>query len=167
MFFIKDKILYEKLNNLFLWDFEWKLVYVYDDDLIISPDYSRIKLEKIILESNKTINMYFPYLSDNHLLDLLIKQRQKWVEIKLILGKDSDDDLEDINELKQNNIEVKIIKNPKIHAKAILIDEKYLYLWSINFSKYSLDENREIWVVFSNNNTIKKFINIFKSDFEK
>jgi phosphatidylserine/phosphatidylglycerophosphate/cardiolipin synthase-like enzyme len=36
------------------------------------------------------------------------------------------------------------MKDPKIHAKSILFDEKYLYLGSINFSKYSLDSNREI-----------------------
>jgi phosphatidylserine/phosphatidylglycerophosphate/cardiolipin synthase-like enzyme len=36
--------------------------------------------------------------------------------------------LEDINKLKENNIKIKIIQKPKIHAKAILIDNKYLYL---------------------------------------
>jgi hypothetical protein len=30
-----------------------------------------------------------------------------------------------------------------------------------------LDENREIGVIFSNNNAINKFRNIFKNDFEK
>lgn len=32
----------------------------------------------------------------------------------------------------------------KIHAKAILVDKTYLYIGSINFSRYSFDENREI-----------------------
>ncbi|MDF1682884.1 MAG: phospholipase D-like domain-containing protein [Patescibacteria group bacterium] len=36
------------------------------------------------------------------------------------------------------------MKNPKMHSKAILIDNKYLFLGSVNFSSYSLDRNREV-----------------------
>lgn len=167
MFFIYDEKLYKQLEELFLWDYSWILTYIYDDDLIISPSYSRKKIEKILKESQKTIKMYFPYLSDKKLLDLLINEANRWVNIKLILWKDSKDDGDDIRKLKENNIEVKIIQSPKIHAKSILIDERYLYLGSINFSKYSLDSNREIWVIFSNKQAINKFLKIFKNDFEK
>ena len=167
MFFINDIKLYSRLEELFLWDYSWILTYVYDDDLVISPSYSRIKIEKILNESKESIKMYFPYLSDEKLLKILINKAKTWVKIELILWQDSKDDWEDINRLKENNIKIKVIKSPKIHSKSILIDDKYLYLGSINFSKYSLDVNREIWVIFSNIEAIEKFKKVFKKDFKK
>jgi phosphatidylserine/phosphatidylglycerophosphate/cardiolipin synthase-like enzyme len=51
-----------------------------------------------------------------------------------------------------------------MHAKAILIDEKFLFIWSINFSTYSIDQNREIWILIINNEIINNFLNIFNQD---
>jgi phosphatidylserine/phosphatidylglycerophosphate/cardiolipin synthase-like enzyme len=39
----------------------------------------------------------------------------------------------------------KINKKFKMHSKAVLVDNKYLFIWSTNFSKPSLDQNREMW----------------------
>jgi len=50
----------------------------------------------------------------------------------------------EIKLLKENNIDLKIIDKPEIHAKSLLIDETYLYIGSVNFSSYSIDKNREI-----------------------
>jgi phosphatidylserine/phosphatidylglycerophosphate/cardiolipin synthase-like enzyme len=52
----------------------------------------------------------------------------------------------------------------KMHAKAILVDEKYLFIWSINFSTYSIDRNREIWILIKNKNIIDEFLAIFSQD---
>jgi phosphatidylserine/phosphatidylglycerophosphate/cardiolipin synthase-like enzyme len=51
-----------------------------------------------------------------------------------------------------------------MHAKAILTDKKYLYIWSINFSDNSIDNNREIWILIQNNDVINNFIDIFNND---
>jgi phosphatidylserine/phosphatidylglycerophosphate/cardiolipin synthase-like enzyme len=51
-----------------------------------------------------------------------------------------------------------------MHSKAILIDEKYLFLWSINFSEYSLDKNKEVGVIMRKESVVKKFIEIFEKD---
>jgi phosphatidylserine/phosphatidylglycerophosphate/cardiolipin synthase-like enzyme len=50
------------------------------------------------------------------------------------------------------------MKKPKLHAKALLIDDKYLYLGSINFSYYSIEENREIGLIITNPEIIEKFL---------
>jgi phosphatidylserine/phosphatidylglycerophosphate/cardiolipin synthase-like enzyme len=58
----------------------------------------------------------------------------------------------------------KINKKISMHSKAILVDEKYLFIWSENFSEPSLDKNREMWLLLKNEDIIKKFIKIFESD---
>jgi phosphatidylserine/phosphatidylglycerophosphate/cardiolipin synthase-like enzyme len=60
-----------------------------------------------------------------------------------------------------------LVDKPEIHAKSILIDEKYLYIWSVNFSSYSMDQNREIWLILKNEDIIRQFITIFNNDFQK
>jgi phosphatidylserine/phosphatidylglycerophosphate/cardiolipin synthase-like enzyme len=60
-----------------------------------------------------------------------------------------------------------LVDKPGIHAKSILIDEKYLYIWSVNFSSYSMDQNREIWLILKNEDIIRQFITIFNNDFQK
>ncbi len=165
MLFIKNESLLKSLNQIFLWDFYWKLVYIYNTNLVLSPVYSRIKIEKILNQAKNDIKMYFPYLDDKELTKILINKSKQWLNIKLITWKDSEKHKDEINILEKNNIKIKILKKPKLHAKSILIDNKYLYIWSINFSRYSLDKNREIWIIFKNSNIIDKFNKVFKNDF--
>ncbi len=165
MLFLNQRELYEKLKKVFLWDYKWDFIYVYDNSLILSPEYSRIIFEKIFFQTQSDLKMYFPYLSADKLLNLLVEKANSWVKISIILWQDSSDDIEDIKKLKDAWIQVKVLKKPKIHAKAILIDNRYLYIGSINFSKYSLDVNREIGVIFKNEKVIEKFLKIFNKDF--
>jgi len=51
-----------------------------------------------------------------------------------------------------------------MHAKAILIDKEYLFIWSINFSYYSIDRNREVWILIKNSKIINNFLKIYNQD---
>jgi hypothetical protein len=42
--------------------------------LVISPNYSRIKIEKLLSSAKKEIKIYIPYLKDKRILDLLEKK---------------------------------------------------------------------------------------------
>ena len=163
--FIKDEILLVKLLDIFRNDFDGNLTYIYDDNLVISPDYSRSKFEKLFLEAEVSIDMYFQYLKDEELFNLLISRAEDKVKINLILAESAiDDNKDEIEKLEKLWANIKLIKKPKIHSKAILIDDKYLFLGSINFSGYSLDKNREIWIILKNEKIINKFKDIFRKD---
>jgi phosphatidylserine/phosphatidylglycerophosphate/cardiolipin synthase-like enzyme len=45
-----------------------------------------------------------------------------------------------------------------------LVDNKYLFIWSTNFSEYSFDKNREIWILTKEKKIISKFNEIFSKD---
>jgi phosphatidylserine/phosphatidylglycerophosphate/cardiolipin synthase-like enzyme len=59
---------------------------------------------------------------------------------------------------------LKILKKPYIHAKILLIDDKFLILSSINLSSNSIDANREIWIILTDKTMIKQLNNIFIQD---
>ena len=162
--FINDDIIYNKLNKVFLSDYNWNKTDIYDNNLILSPNYSRKKIEKLISSANNNIKMYFWYIKDDKLLDLIIKTRKKWIKIDIICSKQSiKSNKEELKKLLDNWINIKSLDKINMHAKWILVDNKYLYLWSINFSTYSLDKNREIWILIINS----KIINVFNDIFEK
>ncbi len=161
-----DKIIKEKLEKIFLNDFYWEKSFVYDDNLVISPEYSRIKFKKLFLSAKKSLNLYFQYLEDKELENILIKKAKENISIKIIVSKDFfEKNKEKIKFFQKNNIKIKALENPKMHSKAILVDNKYLFIWSENFSYYSLNQNREIWLIMTNKNIIQKFQQIFNKDY--
>ncbi len=164
--FTKDKNLRSKLIKNFSNDYTSIKTNIFDENLIFSPKTSRVKFEKLFDNAKENIKMYFQYLKDEELITKLIKLKQeKNISIEIVIAKTAIDD-DEIKQLKDSWIIIKALTEDKMHSKAILIDNKYLYIWSINFSSYSLDRNREIWIILSNEKIIKKFLEIFNNDFK-
>lgn len=162
--FTKDYNINKKLKENFFYDFIWKNISIYDDNLIFSPSSSRIKIEKLFNSAEKDIKMYFQYIEDDNLLDKLIfLKKEKKINISIILPESAKNN-ENTKILIKNWVNIWYIKDVTMHAKSILIDEKYLFIWSINFSTNSIDKNREIWVLIINNEIIDYFLSIFNND---
>jgi len=164
--FIEDKILLWKFLSIFKNDFSWNKKMIYETNLVLSPNYSRMKFEKLFENAKNEINMYFQYFSDKKLEKLLIKKAKSWVIINAVVSKEFyKNKQEKVKYLEKNWINIKYLEKYKMHSKAILIDKKYLFLWSINFSNYSLDANREVWILLINKKNIENFLKIFNKDF--
>jgi len=163
--FTQDKNIISNLEKIFLNDYFFRKNIVYNNNLVLSPNYSREKIEYLINNAKENINMYFPYIQDKNLEKLLIKKTKSWVKINLIVDKNILEN-ESYDNLIKSWIKIKKIPKNKLHAKAILIDNKYLYIWSINFSSYSLDKNREVWILIKNKDIVWKFSEIFEEDFK-
>ncbi len=156
----------ESLENIFAADFAWEKISSYHDNIVISPSDSRDKFRVLFESARESIDLYFQYISDDSLADLLIKKSQQWVSIRLIVSENSwENDREELDVLRDAGIQISYLDKQKMHSKAILVDSKYLFIWSINFSNYSLDSNREIGLIFTNDEVVKKFVQLFEKDF--
>lgn len=159
-----DKNIRKKLLQNFNNDFYWINVNIYDDNLIFSPNSSRIKFSTMFNEAQKNINMYFQYFKDDELVNELIKIKQnKNIDINVIIPNTAKNDI-NVIKLKNNWIKINIMSKYKMHSKAILIDEKHLFIWSINFSENSINKNREVWILIINEKIINEFLELFKQD---
>ena len=158
-----DQNIINNLYKIFINDYNWNKNIIYNDNIVLSPNYSRKKIEYMISNAQNNINMYFPYFDDKWLKKLLINKANNDINIKIIVDKKIEN-----NQTYKDfiNAWIKIIKlkKLKLHSKSILIDSKYLYIWSINFSTFSLDKNREIWIIIKNEDIIKKFETLFNKD---
>jgi len=163
--FTHDEKIISSLKKIFEADFNWIKQDVYGSNLVLSPNYSRDKLTILLNNAKSEIKLYFQYFKDEELEELLIKKAQEWIKISAIISKTSwENDKEKVEKFQSSWIDVTPLKNEKMHAKMILIDHKYLYIWSINFSNYSFDFNREVGILIKNKEIITKIFSIFTQD---
>ena len=161
--FIKDHELLKDIEKIFLDDYSWINISEYNENLVISPTYSRKKIETLIKWAEEEIRLYFPYLSDDWIENLLLEKISNWVPVSILVSKKFfDEENEYVRFLEKKWIEIIQINKYKMHSKAILVDKKYLFIWSINFSSYSIDKNREVWIIIIDQKIIKQFLEIWK-----
>ncbi len=167
--FIKNEWLQKTFWEIFQNDFDGVKKNIYHNNLILSPFSSRIKLEYLLKNAKKSIKIYAHNFSDNSVMDILLQKQKENIEVKMIFPdfKKVSSNQDEVEKLQQNNISINIVDKPEIHAKSILIDDEYLYIWSVNFSSYSIDKNREIGILLKNGEIITQFLDIFEDDFHK
>ena len=154
-----------ELVTLFTHDYTHQPFWVMHPNIVLSPDNSRAKIQSLFEEAQDRIAMYFPYMSDMKLLELVIETAKRWIRIDFVIWEDTQENsIEEIRELQEAWVRLYFMKNPKLHAKAILMDEKILYIGSINFSRHSMDSNRELGLLLTDRHIIKDFLNIFSHD---
>jgi phosphatidylserine/phosphatidylglycerophosphate/cardiolipin synthase-like enzyme len=165
--FVKNNWLLKLIKNNYLNDYNWITNYQYSDKIIYSPLWTRIKFQKLLESAKQEIKIYFPYINDDIFLQQLIKiSKEKNINIQIILDKKEKTNW-NIIKLKNNGIKIFFFNKYKNHSKAILIDEEFLYIWSINCSKYSIEKNKEIWIIIKNKTIINQFKDIFINDTKK
>lgn len=162
MLFIKDKDILDKMLKNFQFDYQKEKDYIYDNNLVLSPFYSREKLEFLLKSAKKDIKIYFPYFQDARIQSILEDKLDEKIDIKIITDKKNDR----FDEFKSIWFDIKVLKKLTQHAKIIIIDWKYAYVWSVNFSLSSLDKNKETWILIKNENVIKKLNDYFQEDFK-
>jgi phosphatidylserine/phosphatidylglycerophosphate/cardiolipin synthase-like enzyme len=157
--FIKDNEICKKVEEIFKRDFLWEEKIISHPNLLVSPYSSREKIEYMLKSAKKSLKLYIPYLADEALFFLLKENLKAWILITIIT---SDTEGENLKELKNFGANI-IYSKRKIHAKAILKDDTLLFIWSINFSDTSMDENMELGILIQD----KKIIDDFSLFFEK
>ena len=103
------------------------------------------------------------YVQDEQLETILNLKKDQWVEIKITLPK-NDDNLSYQNDFGTG---VRVVSSPYIHAKMILVDDRYLLISSINISSNSMDNNRELWIITTDREAIEKCKKVFYIDWNK
>jgi phosphatidylserine/phosphatidylglycerophosphate/cardiolipin synthase-like enzyme len=166
-FFLRssDPNILDLLLQIFNYDFLWEEKNFYHPNLVLSPFSSRHYFETYFNSAEKTIDLYFQYFKDDTLVDLLIKKQQSWVKITAIIPKTAlESNIDIIEKMQSYWIVFHVMTKKKMHSKVIIIDKKYWFVGSINFSSYSLDKNRELWLLINNTEIIKEIIDYFEDD---
>jgi len=139
-----------------------------DSDLVISPVNSRGKLESLINNASKTIDIEMEIIQDPE-IEQILAEKTKTDQIRIIIP-----DLKKIpsnaalaHKLQTTGVMIRELKSPYIHAKLLISDDSKAYIGSVNFSTQSMDENRELGIVIEESGVIQTLNNSFESDWGK
>ncbi len=120
--------------------------------LVVSPINARARLLGLVRSARSTIDISAEALSDAELVTALIDQQKAGVAVRAVVDGTSATQPSTsaaLGRLKRGNVAVKSMNGLDSHAKAVVVDGATAYVGSINFTKTSMDENRELGVIFS------------------
>jgi cardiolipin synthase len=161
---IDDPKQVNQINAVFSADWNHKAADTHIDNLIYSPDNSREKIIYLIQSAHSTINVYAQSISDYKLIGALAAASKKGVNVNILLSNKLREKQE--NYLRNKGVHIKLSKHLYIHAKVIIVDGKKAELGSINFTKSSLDDNRELSVITTDPIIVKQLGNTFDQDWQ-
>lgn len=165
----------EEIARIF--DADWdEITYVpKDPDLVVSPNNSRSRIHGLIAGAKKSLLIEVEYLTDPALAQLLGDKVKAGVDVKIMLAlqpKDEttgyDPNTDERNLLAQHGVtQVKFNGSPKMHAKAIIADEARAYVGSENLTANSLDNNREVGLLFNDAAPLATVLKSAKADWAR
>ncbi len=145
-------------------DFQHQRPSMKNDDLIYSPYNSREKWLQYINQAKHSIKMYAQSISDNDIVNALSHAANRGVKIEILTTDKSKQPV--YNELTQSGVDLEISKHYYIHAKVMMIDDQVAILGSINLTRASLDDNRELAVVIRDAHIIQQLNDTFLQDWQ-
>jgi phosphatidylserine/phosphatidylglycerophosphate/cardiolipin synthase-like enzyme len=152
----------QSLDKIFDKDWRWEKIETKDihPNLLVCNINCRDIIEDMLNKAKESILIETQYITDPNIFEILkSKSILSWFQI-IVADTDDNDNL--LNYFWP--AKVKNLKKPYVHAKMILIDNKYLILGSMNLSQNSLDKNREIWIILIDQILIGKFESQFRRD---
>ncbi len=154
-----DSSIVKALNDVF--EADWNDVpagAIPREELILSPN-SASDFDWLINSAKHSIKMCEEEVPEGEIFDALKSAAQRGVKVQLIEPYSSAkyvSGMYTLSQLEKYGVEVKTSKSPFIHAKMIVVDDKYLFIGSENVSYTSLYKNREVGIFLSNENLISK-----------
>jgi cardiolipin synthase len=158
-----------EVRTIFIDDWERKsFAPPQNSNLIESPDNSRAALATLINGATDSIDAETEDIDDNQLIQDL-SDKAKTLKVRLIVPTISqlESNKTALQELSSAGVQVRTISSPYMHAKMILSDENKAYIGSINFSTQSMDENRELGIIFTQADDLQTLNATFETDWDR
>jgi cardiolipin synthase A/B len=142
-------------------------------DLVWSPTDSQTKLLALINGANSSLRLYANEMDDTAVENALISAAKRGVDVQ-VCGENEDGEYDSAyTTLTNAGVHITYYSNPNgfyIHAKAILADygqsDAKVFIGSENFSNTSLNENRELGLIISDQTIMSSIASTFASDFK-
>lgn len=135
------------------------------DDILASPDDSRKKITHLLGTAKKSIKIYAQSISDYKIIGELAKAAKSGIEVKVLTSNKLRE--QQVSYLAHAGVQIQKSKKYYIHAKVIIIDDKIAMLGSINLTRASLDNNRELAILTKESQVLSSLLAIFDTDWKR
>jgi phosphatidylserine/phosphatidylglycerophosphate/cardiolipin synthase-like enzyme len=135
--------------------------------LITSPETSRVSLLRFITSAKSSVDIYAEVMTDPEIVDALGNAQSRGVRVRLVMSEAGDESLwhEEPGFLARLGVEVRIVNDPYIHAKVVIVDGELAWIGSQNFTANSLDNNREVGTFVDDRPSLARINRAFEADF--
>lgn len=136
-----------------------------DDALVWSPGSEQLLLD-MITGATKTLDIYNQEMADKKIIQALQDTASHGIQIRIVMT-DNTRWHKTWHDLQKEGVQVHIYDTNAptyIHAKMILADNTHMFIGSENFSKNSLEKNRELGIITSDLSAIRTIKAVFESD---
>jgi phosphatidylserine/phosphatidylglycerophosphate/cardiolipin synthase-like enzyme len=141
---------------------------VTDPNLVVSPNNSRTALINFMNSAKSSLIIEAEEMYDSAVEQAIASAGQRGVVVQVILptpqSGSSDSNASGIAAIKAGGAQVKEDPQLYMHAKMMVADGTGAYVGSENFSSQSLDSNRELGLLMSDQNVLSTLEQTFQSD---
>ena len=156
------------VTDIFNADWNRTLAHITNPSLVISPTNSRSDLTTLINSAKKTLILEEEEMLDENIENALVASAHRGVKVQVILPtpypNESDANIEGSNTLKAGGVQVREDPELYIHAKMIVADGTQAFVGSENISAPSLDGNRELGILLTDNSILTTLQKMFEQD---
>ncbi len=158
------------VTDIFNADWNRTLAHITNSSLVISPTNSRSDLTALINGAKKTLILEEEEMLDENIENALVAASHRGVKVQVILPtpypNESDDNAQGITKLKAGGVQVREDPELYIHAKMIVADSTQGFVGSENISAPSLDGNRELGILLTNDSMLTTLQKTFEQDWK-
>jgi len=139
-----------------------------DSNLVVSPVNSRNDFTSLINSAHHTLLIEAEEMQDSNIEQAIASVAQRGVHVQVILpapsGSSSDRNSSGIDTIKQAGVQVREDSRLYMHAKIIVVDGQKAFVGSENISTQSLDGNRELGIIVSDQGVLNTLQQTFQQD---
>lgn len=153
-----------------IFDADWNrsTVQLLDPNLVVSPINARNVFTSLINSANKTLLIEAEEMQDSAIEQAIVQAKQRGVSVQVILpapgSSGGDSNRDGINAISPTGVQVKEDGQLYMHAKIIIVDGQKAFVGSENISTASLDHNRELGILVSDQNVLNTLRQTFQLD---
>jgi len=164
----RDKKDVDEIRKIFLSDWEEKAFVPTLTNIIESPNNARAGITSLIESAKNEIDIEMEVIEDIQIINLL-KAKARNMKINLILPtvKQIGANKNEMEELRASGVNVRTMGEPYMHAKMILVDLSTAFIGSVNLTSASIDENRELGIILSQQDVVGGLSGTFLTDWER
>jgi phosphatidylserine/phosphatidylglycerophosphate/cardiolipin synthase-like enzyme len=136
--------------------------------LVVAPVTARTHLHQLIDSATQEIDIEWEELSDNDIGFHLQSRARANVTVKIVCPSDvatsSPATVSLLKSLAASGVQTRTLGNPSVHAKVILVDHNRGFIGSENATMTSLNNNRELGVLWQNASVAGTVASTFNTD---
>jgi cardiolipin synthase A/B len=163
----------QAVTTIFSADWNRSSPQINDANLVVSPVNSRGAFEALIKSAHKTLLIEAEEMQDSAIEQAIVSAGQRGVQVQVILPAPSSSSSSDstgdsnsggISTISHTGVQVREDPGLYMHAKMMLVDGQRAFVGSENISTASLDRNRELGILVSDQNALSTLQQTFQQD---